>query len=317
MKKSERLNDMMLFLNGKNKFNLKDIMEKYNISRSSAIRDIKSLEEIGMPIYTQLGRNGAYNILPNRLLSPIVFAVDEMYSLYFAMLTLKAYQSTPFHLSVEKLKTKFEACLSPGHIVSLHKMEAVFQLNITQHPNESIYLKEMLQSAIGEKPCTIEYKNKIVKKCIVQFFNISSDYGQWYGTAFNFETQKVQVFRCDKILSVSPSDQFEGIPLEQFNHLEDKLYKDKTAVEFEVLISDKGVDLFYKEHYPSMKLFTENGRNFIKGFYNHGEETFIADYFIHYAYNILDVKPATLKTLIADRLRSLLYLYDDTKLRTP
>ena len=317
MKKSERLNDMMLFLNGKNKFNLKDIMEKYNISRSSAIRDIKSLEEIGMPIYTQLGRNGAYNILPNRLLSPIVFAVDEMYSLYFAMLTLKAYQSTPFHLSVEKLKAKFEACLSPGHIVSLHKMEAVFQLNITQHPNESTYLKEILQSAMGEKPCTIEYKNKIVEKCIVQFFNISSAYGQWYGTAFNFETQKVQVFRCDKILSLSPSNQFDGIPLEQFNRLEDKLYKDKTAIEFEVLISDKGVDLFYKEHYPSMKLFTENGRNFIKGFYNHGEETFIADYFIHYADDILDVRPATLKTLIADRLRSLLYLYDDTKLRTP
>ena len=52
MKKSERLNDMMMFLNNKNSFNIKDIMERYHISRSSAIRDIKSLEELGIQ-YTQ------------------------------------------------------------------------------------------------------------------------------------------------------------------------------------------------------------------------------------------------------------------------
>ena len=32
MKKSERLNDMMMFLNNKNSFNIKDIMERYHIS---------------------------------------------------------------------------------------------------------------------------------------------------------------------------------------------------------------------------------------------------------------------------------------------
>ena len=112
MRKSERLNDLLLYLSGKNTFNLKDIMERYGISRSSAIRDIRSLEQIGMPIYSQPGRNGAYKILPNRLLSPIIFTIDEMYSLYFSMLTLKAYQSTPFHLSVESLKSRFESCLS-------------------------------------------------------------------------------------------------------------------------------------------------------------------------------------------------------------
>lgn len=78
MKKSERLNDMMMFLNNKNSFNIKDIMERYHISRSSAIRDIKSLEELGMPIYSKSGRNGSYKILPNRLLSPIVFTIDEV-----------------------------------------------------------------------------------------------------------------------------------------------------------------------------------------------------------------------------------------------
>ncbi|HAC1643908.1 TPA_asm: HTH domain-containing protein, partial [Listeria monocytogenes] len=128
MNKSERLNDMMLFLNDKNTFQLSDIMTKYDISRSTAIRDIKSLEEIGMPIYSERGRNGHYQVLRNRLLSPIVFNIDEVFALYFSMLTLKTYETTPFHLSVEKLKTKFERCLSAEKIEMLRKTEEVFSL---------------------------------------------------------------------------------------------------------------------------------------------------------------------------------------------
>lgn len=104
MNKPERMNDMMLFLNDKNSFNLRDLMDKYNISKSTALRDIESLERIGMPIYSQHGRNGHYGILRNRLLSPIVFNIDEVFALYFSMLTLRTYETTPFHLSVEKLK---------------------------------------------------------------------------------------------------------------------------------------------------------------------------------------------------------------------
>ena len=42
MRKSTRLNDMMIFLNDKSYFNLKDIMQEYGISKSTAIRDIQS-----------------------------------------------------------------------------------------------------------------------------------------------------------------------------------------------------------------------------------------------------------------------------------
>ena len=67
MKKSERINDMMIYLNNKETFNLKDIMEKYSISKNTALRDIRSLEEIGMPIYSFSGRNGRYKIFSSGL----------------------------------------------------------------------------------------------------------------------------------------------------------------------------------------------------------------------------------------------------------
>ncbi|MBV1247256.1 YafY family transcriptional regulator, partial [Listeria monocytogenes] len=281
MKKSERLNDMMLFLNDKNVFQLSDIMTKYDISRSTAIRDVKSLEEIGMPIYSERGRNGHYQVLRNRLLSPIVFNIDEVFALYFSMLTLKAYETIPFHLSVEKLKTKFERCLSAEKIEMLRKTEEVFSLGYIKHNNQCEFLDVILQFTMEEKVCQINYDKKGIEKTyVVQFYNISSAYGQWYVTSYDFETKRMQVFRCDRILELEENHAFEAKKLTDLKSETDYLYKKKDAINFEVEIASNGVDLFFKENYPSMKLNQEQGRNVIRGFYNRGEEPFIINYLL-------------------------------------
>lgn len=306
MKKSERLNDMMLFLNDKNVFQLSDIMTKYDISRSTAIRDVKSLEEIGMPIYSERGRNGHYQVLRNRLLSPIVFNIDEVFALYFSMLTLKAYETTPFHLSVEKLKTKFERCLSAEKIEMLRKTEEVFSLGYIKHNNQCEFLDVILQFTMEEKVCQINYDKKGIEKTyVVQFYNISSAYGQWYVTSYNFETKRMQVFRCDRILELEENHAFEAKKLTDLKSETDYLYKKKDAINFEVEIASNGVDLFFKENYPSMKLNQEQGRNVIRGFYNRGEEPFIINYLLGFGDKINMVQPDSLKEMLLNELKPL------------
>ncbi|HAB9775535.1 TPA_asm: WYL domain-containing protein, partial [Listeria monocytogenes] len=303
MNKSERLNDMMLFLNDKNTFQLSDIMTKYDISRSAAIRDIKSLEEIGMPIYSERGRNGHYQVLRNRLLSPIVFNIDEVFALYFSMLTLKAYETTPFHLSVEKLKTKFERCLSAEKIEMLRKTEEVFSLGYIKHNNQCEFLDIILQFTMEEKVCQINYdKNGTEKTYIVQFYNISSAYGQWYVTSYNFETKRMQVFRCDRILGLEENDAFEAKKLVDFKRAAENFYKKEDVTNFEVEIASNGVDLFFKENYPSMRLRQEQGKNFIRGYYNKGEERFIINYLLGYGDKIIAIQPDSLREMLLNEL---------------
>ena len=306
MNKSERINDMMLFLNDRSSFNLKDIMKKYNISRSTALRDISSLEEIGMPIYSQTGRNGHYRILPNKLLSPIVFNTDEIFSLYFSMLTLKAYETTPFHLSIEKLKEKFERCLPSDKIELIHKTEKVLSFGTVKQVNHCEFLKDILEFTLDEKICRIEYsKNNVIEQYYLQFFNISSKYGQWYAIGYNFKTEDYKVFRCDKILNMEESTEYSSKSLSELMTSYNISLKKKGYVEFELEISKAGSDLFYKENYPSMKLFHENGKYFIRGFYNSGEENFITGYFMNYGKNILSIKPFFLKNLIITKIKDL------------
>ncbi|TVY04164.1 helix-turn-helix transcriptional regulator [Cohnella terricola] len=309
MKKSERLNDLIRFLNNREFFNLNDLMDKYNISKSTALRDISSLEQLGMPIYSEHGRHGRYGILKNRLLSPIVFTIDEVYALYFAMLTLESYQSTPFHLSVNQLNEKFENCLSKKQIEQVHKMKKVLQFEMYLHNNVSRFLDKILKSILNESSCTVQYlKNSQKKSYHVQFFKISAKFGQWYATGIELNTNKYSVFRCDRITFIEEENNKSQFTIDELVSRSLSIYRSEKSIRFEVEILEQAMDIFYKEHYPSMKI--ENGnKTVIKGFYNQGEEEFIADYFMRYGHYVMSVKPESLKQIIQDRVENLLNHY--------
>lgn len=309
MKKSERLNDIIRYLNGREFFNLSDLMEKYNISKSTALRDIASLEQLGMPIYSEHGRHGRYGILKNRLLSPIIFTMDEVYALYFAMLTLESYQSTPFHLSVNKLNEKFEHCLSNIQFEQIHKMKKVLQFEMVQHKHVSRFLDKILASILNESACNIEYtKDNQTKSYPVQFFRISAKFGQWYAAGIELDTNTYRVFRCDRITFITEEEIKARYSIEELLSRSLEIYQSAKSIDFEVEISEQAKDIFYKEHYPSMEIETDH-KTVIKGFYNPGEEDFLANYFMRYGLAVLSVKPEPLRQKIKDNLEQLLDHY--------
>ncbi|NEU27453.1 YafY family transcriptional regulator [Paenibacillus polymyxa] len=309
MKKSERLNDMIRYLNSREYFNLNDLIDKYHISKSTALRDISSLEQLGMPIYSEHGRHGRYGILKKRLLSPIIFTLDEVYALYFAMLTLEAYQSTPFHLSANTLHEKFKHCLSELQINQIHKMKKVLQFEIYQHHHVSRYLDKILTSILNETYCKIQYsKNNRNKSYHVQFFKISAKFGQWYATGIELNTNKYRVFRCDRITMVEEEDINSHFSIDELLSRSLEMYQTEKSIDFEVEIVEQAKDIFYKEHYPSMKI-EQGHKTVIKGFYNPGEEEFIAQYFMKYGHYVRSVKPESLKQMIKDKVAHLLAHY--------
>lgn len=306
MNKFERLHSLLFFLKDKRRFQLHDIMQAYNISKSTALRDIAALEQMGMPLYVEHGRAGHYQILPNTLLSPILFRIDEIQALYFAMNTLGAYASTPFHIHLEELKQKFEQCLSQDSLAKLNKMKKVFRFaSIAQH-RACPLLREILEQTLNEQVCTIEYEKKQkTQNYTIQFIEISSAFGQWYVTAYDFESAFLRVFRCDRILSLSPSASYA--PLEK-NLLElspYERYRKEDAIDFQIEIQENAIDIFYKENYPSMQLFQNDGRCFIKGYYHKGEEKFLCDYLLRFSTTILSVEPIQLKVFMQQRMQEL------------
>ena len=133
----------------------------------------------------------------------------------------------------------------------------------------------------------------------------------WYDTTHDFEMGQARVFRCGRITAVEECMDVAGMPLSSFARSSEELYRRADALSFVVEITAKGLDFFYKEHYPSMRLVEENGRYYIHGFYNVGEEAFIADYFIHYGDEVQTVESMALREVIRTRLRTLTMHYKE------
>ena len=56
MKKVERINTIMRYINNRSHFTISEIIQEFNISRSTAIRDIREIEAMGMPLVAEVGR---------------------------------------------------------------------------------------------------------------------------------------------------------------------------------------------------------------------------------------------------------------------
>ena len=199
MTKSERINDMIIFLSKKNYFNLKDITERYSISKRTALRDVQSLEKLGLAIYSEVGRYGKYKVLNNKLLSPVMFTADEISALYFGMLTLDAYEMCPLNLNKDKLKEKFEACLSKKQSEKIFMIEKIMKTEISR------ILKDIVEAITENKVCKISYKGN-EKKEEVQFLGVFAKQGRWNAKVLSYKNGKNKVLKCNKIISVEKTD---------------------------------------------------------------------------------------------------------------
>ena len=60
MNKTIRLYNLIEFCNNNRNFKLKDVMEEFKISKSTTLRDIKDIQELGVPLYSNGGKNGGF-----------------------------------------------------------------------------------------------------------------------------------------------------------------------------------------------------------------------------------------------------------------
>ena len=133
----------------------------------------------------------------------------------------------------------------------------------------------------------------------------------WYDTAHDFEMGQARVFRCAASLRWRSVWMWRGC---LSRPLHTPLRETLSPCRCSLLCCrnySKRTRFFYKEHYPSMRLVEENGRYYIHGFYNVGEEEFIADYFIHYGDEVQTVESMALREVIRTRLRTLTMHYKE------
>lgn len=109
--KVERINIIMRYINNRSHFTISEIMREFNISRSTAIRDIREIEAMGMPLVAEVGRDGGYFVMHNSVLPEVRFTNDEVKALFIAFMATRNLQ-LPYLKSRQSLAEKLLGLIS-------------------------------------------------------------------------------------------------------------------------------------------------------------------------------------------------------------
>jgi predicted DNA-binding transcriptional regulator YafY len=200
MKRVERLTGILTTLQSKQIVTGTELSKKYGISVRTIYRDIRSLEESGVPIVIEDGKG--YSLVPGYSVPPIMFSQEEANALVTAEhIILKnsdASLSEHYKNAVLKIKAVLRGNLKDG--VDLLSSRLKFYQGVN---SSSSNILAGIQTALTQhKTLMIEYKagdNSSLTKRIVEPLAIYSTKGNWILIGFCRLRQNEREFRLDRI----------------------------------------------------------------------------------------------------------------------
>src|SRR5690554_432807 len=204
IKKFNRILNIYVQLQSRNWITAQQFADRYDVSIRTIYRDIKALENAGVPIYNEPGKG--YALVEGYKIPPTIFTKEEALSFVIA----------------EKLVEKFaDKKMSFNFSAALHKMKAVLRtsekenvaliedryliFNTSSTENSTEVLSVLLDSIISKMQIEIEYQkpgSDQADKRLLEPIGIFYENDYWYFMAFCHLRNNYRQFRIDRVKQV-------------------------------------------------------------------------------------------------------------------
>ncbi|WP_019535766.1 helix-turn-helix transcriptional regulator [Paenibacillus ginsengihumi] len=285
MSKSKRLLELMMTVNRKRKFTVKELAAEFGVSTRTMLRDLQELSSLGFPLYSEVGPHGGYQVLKESILPPIAFTEREAVALFFAAHALRHYSSLPFEAETASALHKFYLHLSGDVRDRIDQMKNRFDFVTPTRQQASPYLSILLEAAVRQKVLAIEYESRGDGVCRkIQPIGIYASNGLWFCPAYCFLRQDFRIFRCDRIRSAEyDADGTEPLDLRDV-HLGNKescFRSEKESVQLYAELSRQGVQMCEAVMWLGAHLHVrEDGTGWLEGPVARNDIAFYAKFFI-------------------------------------
>lgn len=309
MTKTKLLFELIMYVNTKRSFTAQDIAYEFNISVRTAHRYLMELSDLGVPLYTEQGRNGGYRILKNRLLPPIIFDESEAFAIFFAFQSLKYYKSLPFDVNIDSASRKLYISLPDDTKGKVDRLELVLSFWNQKRSVSSPFLTDIIEASIENHVLIIEYLSKSenkVKK--VKPIGVYAYNGLWYMPALDMENNSVRLFRVDRILSLENSKIIHNVPINLADWLNN--HKVNIPVRLYVKLTREGVRQCRSEPWlePHITIINPN-HGYINTEIDKDEIEFISNYFFQLGVDVKVIEPQEIIDNIKQRAHNIINHY--------
>jgi predicted DNA-binding transcriptional regulator YafY len=213
MKKVERINTIMRYINNRANFTISEIMREFNISRSTAIRDIREIESMGMPLVAEVGRDGGYFVMNNSVLPTVRFTDKEIKALFIAFMATRN-QQLPYLKSRQSLAENLLGLISENQQEDLVHLNQVLLFEGTNPHNPDLLelsdlphpmLEKLIQILLLDSFLLITIKEEEgIKSYPIYLLHLYHDKGIWMIDGFDLKDDKRRIVPVDNLTDVKP-----------------------------------------------------------------------------------------------------------------
>ncbi len=254
MKKVERINTIMRYINNRAHFTITEIMQEFNISRSTAIRDIREIEAMGMPLVAEVGRDGGYFVMNNSVLPTVRFTDNEIKALFIAFMATRN-QQLPYLKSRQSLAEKLLGLISENQQETLVLLNQILLFEGTNPHNPDLLdlsdlphpmLEKLIQLLLLDRYLLITMEEeKVIKSYPIYLLHLYREKSFWLIEGFDLIGEKQLIFPVDNLTNVEPYSTKQRLSEKK---ILEKLSKNEKEINLVLELGPKAIAQFKKYH---------------------------------------------------------------------
>ncbi|MEY8759738.1 helix-turn-helix transcriptional regulator [Chryseobacterium tongliaoense] len=206
LKKLDRVTAILTQLQSKPLVRAQDLAEKFEVSIRTIYRDVKTLENAGIPIVGEAG--SGYSLMDGYKLPPVMFTKEEVLSFITAEKLMQkfSHQSLGSHYQTAMEKVRSVLKYSDKDLIqNIEKQIDVFNYHAVSTNSIKNVIPMILESIAEKTQLTIEYKtvHSEVSNRTIEAVGVFFEFNYWYIMAFCTLRKDFRQFRVDRILQIN------------------------------------------------------------------------------------------------------------------
>lgn len=163
MNRVDRLMNILWMIQAQKTLTLQKISKKFDLSERTIYRDIKALNEIGIPIYFE--HDKGYSIMSGYFLPPLAFTLEEANALLLLQSLAKKFSDKLIAKNAESAIRKISAVLKTKELEKIHEISSRTEVyDSSLNENAKNYLSDVQSAIINKIILDIKYTDSNSKK---------------------------------------------------------------------------------------------------------------------------------------------------------
>ncbi|XEC94199.1 helix-turn-helix transcriptional regulator [Paenibacillus tarimensis] len=192
------------------------LASKFEVSKRTILRDMQSLSEMGIPLYSMTGPAGGFRLMEGFLLPPLQLDTQEALTVIFALQAMTKLADSPFNQARWTALDKIKTILPSKTLKAIQSMLEHLEVEIPERRVKTPHLSALLDYTGESKWLGVLYRSVNHRRWLELLpRKIYTAHGFWYCEAFSVLHKEHRSFRVDRFEQIEVIDK----PVEELQQL--------------------------------------------------------------------------------------------------